>query len=67
MTSSSPSRFAKSEVLRDLHGRCYVSDREPYRFHPFPDNHAHAVTHNDTLAALAGHYFAPLPRACGFW
>ena len=25
------------------------------------------VAQGDTLEGLAGRYFAPLPRACGFW
>ena len=27
----------------------------------------HVVAQGDTLEGLAGRYFAPLPRACGFW
>jgi hypothetical protein len=61
------SRFDRSRILRDALGRSYLSDRTPYRYQPHPDNREHRVTQNDTLATLAGLYFAPLPRACGLW
>ena len=41
--------------------------REPYRYREHPDNRLHQVTQNDTLASVAARYFAPLPRACGYW
>jgi hypothetical protein len=31
------------------------------------DTRVHVVAQGDTLEGLAGRYFAPLPRACGFW
>jgi nucleoid-associated protein YgaU len=44
-----------------------LTDRVPYGFRPFADNRQHRVVEGDTLWGLAGHYFAPLPRACGLW
>lgn len=61
------SRHSFSERLEDGVGRVFLSEREPYRFHEHPDNRVHVVAEGDTLFGLAGRYFAPLPRACGFW
>jgi hypothetical protein len=48
-------------------GRRLLTEREPFRFRELPDNRQHRVVEGDTLWSLAGLYFAPLPRACGFW
>lgn len=53
--------------VRDEGGRLYLTEREPYRFRELPDTRVHVVVQGDTLWDLAGRYFAPLPRACGFW
>jgi hypothetical protein len=45
----------------------FLTERDPYGYVDLPDNRAHAVVSNDTLFSLAAKYFAPLPRACGFW
>jgi len=45
----------------------YLTDREPYGFSPHADNRLHTVVEGDSLFVLAGRYFAPLPRACGYW
>ena len=44
-----------------------LTEREPFRFRDLDDNRTHAVVEGDTLFTLAGRYFQPLPRACGFW
>ncbi|MFI5299205.1 MAG: hypothetical protein ACHREM_14000, partial [Polyangiales bacterium] len=51
----------------DAEGRRVLTDREPYPYAVLADNRAHTVVDGDTLFDLAGRYFAPLPRACGFW
>ncbi len=51
----------------DEDGRRLLTEREPYRYRDLPDNREHRVVEGDTLWGLAGLYFAPLPRACGFW
>ncbi len=61
------SRFAHSWIASCVSNRRYIGDRHPYRYQAHPDNIEHMVTQADTLASLAGRYFAPLPRACGFW
>jgi hypothetical protein len=61
------SRFAACAVLRDTKGRAYLGDRTPYCFHPHPDNRVHTVVQSDTLQSLAGMYFLPLTRPCGYW
>lgn len=48
-------------------GKLMLSDREPYRFAPFPDNVQHQVQGGDTLPRLAARYFAPLPDAAQLW
>lgn len=53
-------------VLDDAGAR-YLTEREPYRYRPLPDSRSHTVVAGETLFDLAGRYFAPLPRACGFW
>ena len=53
--------------VRDEQGRLFLTEREPYRYRDHADNRVHVVVQGDTLFDLAGRYFAPLPRACGFW
>jgi hypothetical protein len=61
------SRYSFSWGIRDSQGRLFLTDREPYGYHDHPDNRVHVVMQGDTLFHLAGRYFAPLPRACGYW
>jgi hypothetical protein len=61
------SRYSFSTAVEDENGRLYLTSREPYRFTVQPDTRIHRVTEGDTLFSLAGRYFEPLPRACGYW
>jgi len=61
------SRYSHSLGLRDAEGRLYLTDRDRFLFQDRPDTRVHQVCEGDTLFHLAGRYFAPLPRACGFW
>lgn len=61
------SRYSFSVALEDELGRLHLAGREPYRFTPQADTRVHRVVEGDTLFSLAGHYFEPLPRACGYW
>ena len=61
------SRYLFCLGVRDDEGRLYLTEREPFRYQPFPDNRMHTVVEGDTLFNLAGRYFAPLERACGYW
>ena len=61
------SRYSFVTALEDESGRLHVTDREPYRFQSHSDTRTHRVVEGDSLFSLAGQYFAPLPRACGFW
>ena len=61
------SRFSFSTALEDDAGRLYLTGREPYRFTEHPDTRVHRVVDGDSLFTLAGRYFEPLPRACGYW
>ena len=61
------SRYTFCQGVRNNDGRLYLTDREPYRFRVHPDNRVHTVVKGDTLFDLAGRYFAPLERACGYW
>lgn len=61
------SRHSFTLGIRDEAGRLFLTEREPYRFRQHADNRVHLVAGGDTLFGLAGKYFAPLPRASGFW
>lgn len=61
------SRYTFSFGVRDEMGRLFLTELEPFRFRELPDNRKHRVVEGDTLFHLAGRYFAPLPRACGYW
>ena len=61
------SRHSFTLGVRDAEGVLYLTEREPYRFRAHADNRVHVTVQGDTLFDLAGRYFAPLPRACGFW
>ncbi len=61
------SRHSFALGVRDAGGVLHLTEREPYRFRAHTDNRVHVVVQGDTLWGLAGRYFAPLPRACGFW
>jgi hypothetical protein len=61
------SRYSFCRGVRDEAGALHLTDREPYRYAAHTDNILHTVVEGDTLFNLAGRYFAPLPRACGFW
>ncbi|MCK9521458.1 MAG: LysM peptidoglycan-binding domain-containing protein [Proteobacteria bacterium] len=61
------SRHSFTFGVHDADGVLHLTEREPYRFKAHTDNRVHVVVQGDTLWDLAGRYFAPLPRACGFW
>jgi hypothetical protein len=61
------SRYGFSLGVRDDVGLLQLTDREPYRFRAHADNRVHMAVQGDTFWDLAGRYFAPLPRACGYW
>jgi hypothetical protein len=61
------SRYTFCTAVRDDAGRLMLTEREPFGYVALPDNRTHTVVQGDTLFALAGRYFAPLPRACGYW
>jgi hypothetical protein len=67
MAPRSGSRFTFCSGIHDDAGNLFLSEREPYRYQEHDDTRVHIVVQGDTLFALAGRYFAPLPRACGFW
>ena len=61
------SRYSFCLALTADDGRMHLTEREPFGYVALPDSRTHLVIGSDTLFALAGKYFAPLPRACGFW
>ena len=67
MPPQSGSRLGFCLGVLDDEGRRFLTEREPYRYRVFTDNRIHRVVGGETLFDLAGRYFAPLPRACGFW
>jgi len=65
-----PRRFSRHEFtqgVRDADGRLLLTDREPFRFRPLPDNRIHEVKEGETLFTIAGRFFRPRPRAAGLW
>ena len=48
-------------------GGCTSRNASPTAIADLADNRTHGVVSSDSLFSLAGKYFAPLPRACGFW
>lgn len=48
-------------------GEIFLGGREPFRYRPLIDNITHTLRAGESLFVLAGLYYAPLPRACGFW
>ena len=67
MPPKSGSRHSFTLGTRDEGGRLFLSEREPYGFRELADTRRHTVVQGDSLWGVAGRYFAPLPRACGFW
>ena len=67
MPPASGSRHRFTLGTRDEAGRLFLSEREPYGYRELKGTRRHTVFQGDTLWGLAGAYFAPLPRACGFW
>lgn len=67
MAPRAGSRHSFCLGVLDPEGRRLLTEREPFRYRELPDNRQHRVVEGDTLWGLAGLYFAPLPRACGFW
>lgn len=61
------SRWADIAPIADDRGRVVLPEREPFSCEERADTRRHTVLPGDTLAVLAGRYFAPLPRACGYW
>ena len=67
MAPHAGSRYSFCLGVRDDMGRMVLTERSPYSFQPHSDTRVHLVAQGDSLWGLAGLYFAPLPRACGFW
>ena len=67
MPPRSGSRYTFCSGIRDAADVLQLTEREPYRFREHKDTRVHTVVQGDALWNLAGRYFAPLPRACGFW
>ena len=67
MPPNAGSRYLFCKGVKDENGVLFLTDREPYRYKEFSDNRLHMVVQGDSLFNLAGRYFAPLPRACGYW
>lgn len=61
------SRHSFTFGVRDDAGILFLTEREPFGFQEYSDARQHIVAQGDSLFGLAGGYFAPLPRACGFW
>lgn len=67
MAPRTGSRHSFTLGVRDELAKLYLTEREPYRFREHTDTRVHVIAQGDTLFDLAGRFFSPLPRACGFW
>ena len=67
MPSREGSRYMFCSGIRDDSGRLFLTEREPFGYRELPDTRRHVVADGDTLFSIAGRYFAPLERACGYW
>ncbi len=67
MAPRTGSRHSFALGVRDELAQLFLTEREPYRFREHTDTRVHIVAQDELLFDLAGRYFAPLPRACGFW
>ena len=61
------SRHIYSRIRADAEQRLVLTEREPYAYRELTDNREITALQGDTWFSLAARYFAPLPRACGFW
>lgn len=61
------SRHTFSIARKDSEEKLVLSDPEPYRYRPFPDNRVHVVKGEDTLFTLAAKYFKGFDRPNGLW
>lgn len=61
------SRYAYAPRFVDGRGNVRLMARVPFRYRAFDDTVTHTVNEGDSLFTLAGHYYAPMPRACGYW
>ena len=48
-------------------GSLTLTDREPFRFAPFPDNIQHPVKVGDTLQTVAQRYYSSISAAPNLW
>lgn len=67
MAPRAGSRYIFCRGIRDYNRVKQLSDREPYGYQELSDNRTHEVREGDTLFSLAGLYFRPVSRACGYW
>ncbi len=67
MAPRAGSRHSFTLGVEDELAQRFLTEREPYGFKEHTDTRVHLVAQGDTLYELAGRYFSPLPRACGFW
>ena len=67
MSPRAGSRYSFCSGVRYEAGALHLTEREPYTFRAHADTRVHIVVQGDTLFDLAGRYYAPLSRACGFW
>ena len=67
MPPTSKSRYFFALAVVNADGKQELTETEPFRYKPLPDNRIHRVVQGDTLWGLAAKYFKGLPEAALRW
>lgn len=61
------SRHSYCQIWQQDDGKSFIDRRVPFGYRAFRDNKVHVVKEGESIFTVAGHHFAPHPRAAGLW